>query len=264
MINDENRQAMIYQALKEKIFGWELQPGEKINISKLSNEMNISTIPLREVLSRLLVEKLVVFEQNKGYRVSNPLTEDEMRQLAQTRILLESASIRTIIQMNKTDVASRLTKITETMAKIDTTDSYSNILKFVQADEQFHRTIMEESENSFMLDAHARLYSHLHIARFYHVRGSVDQTEAVKEHIEIIEAIQTRDVFSAVEAITNHRSILIWRTLMNRALHDIEYSFRLYCFPINLLYCPILLINVSYREPSASSFALPHYQRPDS
>jgi DNA-binding GntR family transcriptional regulator len=43
----------VYNLLKEKIFEWDLSPGQKINISHLTREINISAIPLREALSRL-------------------------------------------------------------------------------------------------------------------------------------------------------------------------------------------------------------------
>src|SRR5437763_1037697 len=80
----------IYSLLKEKIFEWKLAPGEKINIEQLAKEFNTSAIPIREALSRLHSEKLVILEPYKGYRVSGILDEKKMADMLESRILIET------------------------------------------------------------------------------------------------------------------------------------------------------------------------------
>ncbi|WP_186763893.1 GntR family transcriptional regulator [Planomicrobium sp. CPCC 101079] len=202
--SDQESTTHVYRILKEMIFGWKLEPGEKINISKLALKLNVSTIPLREALSRLNSEKLVVLERNKGYRVSDILTETEMKDLSQARILFEGNAVTAIIRNNNAGIYRELIEITNAMSSINTEESYFKILEFVQTDEKFHSKIMEAGGNPILFEAYTRLYSHLHIARFYHSRGSVDKTEAVGEHFEIIEALKTRDLYRALEAVDAH------------------------------------------------------------
>lgn len=203
----------VYNLLKEMIFGWRLAPGQKINISNLTREINVSAIPCREALSRLHSEKLVIFEPNKGYRVSEILSRRQMLEMSEARTLLELQAVRNLIRMNAIHVVEPLLELTEAMKRVDTKSSYKEILKFVHFDQQFHQKLVESGGNTFLLEAYKGMHCHFHIARFYHVRGAVDQTDATDEHMEIIEAIKTRDIYRAEEAVNNHIRFVTQRLL---------------------------------------------------
>lgn len=194
----------LHDLLKEMIFGWKLAPGAKININHLARELNVSPIPLREALSRLQSTNLVVFEPNKGYRVSDILDRESMNQMFEARLLIESHAVRTVIRRGDRDIVRELASLNEKLSRIDTKSSYSEVLAFNQLDHLFHRTLVERCGNPFLLEAYEGMHCHLHIARFYHLRGEVDQKEAAEEHREIIEAVATRDVYRAEEAVAGH------------------------------------------------------------
>ena|SRR5690625_3060357 len=194
----------IYELLKEMIFDWRLSPGEKINVSSLARKLNISPIPLREALSRFHSTKLVLFEPNKGYRVSEILHNDEMLQLMKARNLIEQYAITQVIRNNQLDIVETLQHITERMIGLNVKNSYKEVLKFVHLDSQFHSTIIDKAYNTFLSEAYFGMYSHLHIARFYRARGGVDQDEATDEHWKIIDAIKKRDIFKAKLSVEKH------------------------------------------------------------
>ncbi|MCR8871749.1 GntR family transcriptional regulator [Peribacillus frigoritolerans] len=194
----------VYNLLKEKIFEWDLSPGQKINISHLTREINISAIPLREALSRLNSENLVILEPNKGYRVSDILDTENMAKMLEARILLETHAVRNIIRLNNVSVTEEMAALTDEMFSTNTGASNKKILDFTHLDQQFHHTIMNAGGNPFLFEAYKGMHCHLHIGRFYHVKGEIDQKDAPSEHMEIIEAIRTRDVYRAENAISSH------------------------------------------------------------
>ncbi|MBD8137825.1 GntR family transcriptional regulator [Peribacillus frigoritolerans] len=194
----------VYNLLKEKIFEWDLSPGQKINISHLTREINISAIPLREALSRLNSENLVILEPNKGYRVSDILDTENMAKMLEARILLETHAVRNIIRLNNVSVTEEMAALTDEMFSTNTGASNKKILDFTHLDQQFHHTIMNAGGNPFLFEAYKGMHCHLHIGRFYHVKGEIDQKDAPSEHMEIIEAIRTRDVYRAEIAISSH------------------------------------------------------------
>ncbi|WP_209811579.1 GntR family transcriptional regulator [Ammoniphilus resinae] len=194
----------VYNLLKERIFGWSLSPGQKINISLLAREFNVSAIPLREALSRLHSQKLVHFEANKGYWVSDILDKQQMKEMFEARALMETYAIRQIIRANRLEIIHELSEITEKMYSVDTRHSYKEVLDFVHLDQKFHSILMKAGGNTFLSEAYEGMYCHLHIARFYYVRGEVDQRDAAAEHREIIDAIRTRDIYRAEEAVASH------------------------------------------------------------
>ena len=208
---------VIYNLLKERIFEWKLSPGQKINIDLLSKELNISPIPLREVLSRFHSEKLVILEPNKGYRVSGILDDQSMMEMLEARILIESDAIRSVIRSNHLHILDEMYRLNDQISSIKMGSSYKEVLEFNQLDHQFHFTLVHAAGNSFLSDAYGGMHCHLHIARFYHVRGEVDQREAAAEHLEIVEAIRFRDIYRAEEAVTHHI-----RDAKNRLLQKLD------------------------------------------
>jgi DNA-binding GntR family transcriptional regulator len=160
---------------------------------------------LREALSKLHTSKLVDLVPNKGYRVSKILDKKSMKEMLEARTLLETNSVRNAIRRYDTQsLVSTLTKINESMINLRLDGSYKDILEFNQLDYKFHYVLIDAGKNTFLSEAFEGMYCHLHIARFYHIRGDVDQEEATKEHLEIIDSIRTRDVCRSVEAITKH------------------------------------------------------------
>ncbi|WHY67303.1 GntR family transcriptional regulator [Neobacillus sp. SuZ13] len=227
MIKDKERgetTEYVYNLLKEMIFEWRLSPGQKINISHLTREINISAIPLREALSRLNSENLVILEPNKGYRVSDILDAENMAKMLEARILLETHAVRNIIRSNHLSVTEEMSRLTELMFTINSGSSNNKILDFTHLDQLFHLLIMNAGGNSFLCEAYKGMHCHLHIGRFYHVKGEVDQKEAPAEHLEIIEAIRTRDVYRAEAAISGHIEDSIVRLLKGQQIDKQKQS----------------------------------------
>lgn len=194
----------VYDQLKMRIFNQQLMPGEKINIERLSKELLVSTIPLRESLSRLHSERLVTFESFKGYRVTPIIDAKTKNDLFKVRLLIEINAVESIIHNQYLEVAEKLEvlnhKMIETRVDIVTFD----YLEFNLIDQQFHSILVEAADNAFLLDAYKGIHCHLHLARLYMSRGEVDKPEAMDEHTEIIAAIRTGDLTRAQQAVRSH------------------------------------------------------------
>ena len=57
----------VYQYIYEKILEGSLAPGERLQISMLSNQLEVALSPVREALSRLSTTGLVVAISQKGF-----------------------------------------------------------------------------------------------------------------------------------------------------------------------------------------------------
>jgi len=64
--------------LRESIISGQLQPGEQLPLVALANQVGLSTTPIREALSRLRDEGLVVGDSHRTFQVA-PLTLDNIR-----------------------------------------------------------------------------------------------------------------------------------------------------------------------------------------
>ncbi|MFP3510614.1 FCD domain-containing protein [Peribacillus sp. SIMBA_075] len=127
-----------------------------------------------------------------------------MAKMLEARILLETHAVRNIIRLNNVSVTEEMAALTDEMFSTNTGASNKKILDFTHLDHQFHHAIMNAGGNPFLFEAYKGMHCHLHIGRFYHVKGEIDQKDAPSEHMEIIEAIRTRDVYRAEIAISSH------------------------------------------------------------
>lgn len=194
----------IYNLIKQKIFSWDLKPGQRINLSKLAKELNVSTIPVREALSRLQESKLVQLIPNRGYLVNDVIDTESMKKMAEFRLILELEALKIIIREDKKHILNQLTITNENAKAIRIENMKSDIRHFNDLDNEFHKELIYASDNPYIIQSYESLYCHLHIARFYRLRGSVDQYEATQEHDGIINAIHTRDLEMALKYMTIH------------------------------------------------------------
>ena len=79
----------IYDLIRKMIFNYEIVPGSKVNIDALAKKLDVSQTPVREALSRLESDGLIVKEPLKGFRATDLLTIQELDDLFKFRLLIE-------------------------------------------------------------------------------------------------------------------------------------------------------------------------------
>lgn len=82
-----------YRRLHEDIVGGRLAPGEKLRVEHLKTVYQVSSGTLREALTRLVADSLVVFHGQRGFRVT-AMSLDDLKDLTRLRVILETAAIR--------------------------------------------------------------------------------------------------------------------------------------------------------------------------
>lgn len=81
-------QEVAYEAMKAAILRGDLPEGARLQQSKLAAQLNVSTTPVREALSRLASEGLVRIDPHRGAIVRG-LDDDELEEIYQLRQILE-------------------------------------------------------------------------------------------------------------------------------------------------------------------------------
>lgn len=86
-----------YASIRNDIMSGRLRPEEKLRIEFLRRQYGIGATPLREALNRLVTHGFVELRDRHGFRVTG-LSQDDLRELTQTRCVLESACLRQSIE----------------------------------------------------------------------------------------------------------------------------------------------------------------------
>jgi hypothetical protein len=108
-----SRSEQAYAALKRQILDQDLQPGGRLNIDALSRLLGVSSSPLREAMVRLEVEGLVVFTTNTSFSVAPLPDADQMRQLFEFRLLIETHCVRLGAARGEAEDVAALTQATD-------------------------------------------------------------------------------------------------------------------------------------------------------
>ena len=84
---------LAYGRIKELIVNARFKPGEQLQINELSEELDLSPTPVREALSRLLAEDLIVGVPNRGFFCKR-LDVEELRALYEFAFVVLKHSLR--------------------------------------------------------------------------------------------------------------------------------------------------------------------------
>src|SRR5262249_10883190 len=160
---------------------------------------------------------LLIQSHNRGYTVAPPLSATDYGHLYQTRRALELAAIAAA----ELDPATteEIARTSREMAATPPGMSYDSYSQFSQSDHQFHLAIVRSAHNPFLEFAWTGLHFHLHVARLYEGAGVIDFADAIREHEQLVDALERGDRREAarvlrIHTVTSERRL---RQLMSRS-----------------------------------------------
>jgi len=188
----------IYQQLRRKILDGTLAPGTKVNILQVARDMGVSATPVREALSQLQGDGLLVAFSNRGFATTEILDARGVRSLFEFRLLVEPWSARAAATDSLGNPAVDLAH------EISTFNAESDSVRhaMIDHDERFHRRILEATENHVVIDAYQRSHCHLHLFRM--IGNNWDWKASLSQHRDIQDAISRADGDGAEEAMRHH------------------------------------------------------------
>ncbi|NIY69396.1 GntR family transcriptional regulator [Streptomyces malaysiensis] len=186
------KQDWAYQQLRERILAGALAPGEQLSQEALASELGISRGPLRDALSRLAAEKLVVDRPHQKTVVADVSLQDA-RDIYNGRAALESMLAAAAAQANPGDRHAAQGALTLLLEQQGTASSWGDTVQVRWLDRQFHDTIyalagMPASVAALdQLRAKSDRYIALYLSDAYRAQTSVD------EHAAILSALASGD-----------------------------------------------------------------------
>jgi len=193
--------AEVYWTLRAKILDLQLPPDAKVNIDALVRELGVSQTPIREALSQLEGDRLIVKTPGKGYRTTALLGTAELRELFEFRLLIEPWAARAAA-VNRLSNPSRFLTASLDDFESGTAEHTAVRHQLVAHDTVFHDRILSASSNEFALHAYRATHCHLHLFRLH--PADYQGTSTVEEHRRIVDAIAACDPDAAEEAMHRH------------------------------------------------------------
>lgn len=139
---------LITAALRERIVSGEIAVGERLVEGRLSEEMGVSRMPVREALRELAAEGIVTIEPRRGASVTI-FTEEQKRELVEVRATLEALNAKLAAKRHDPEQIAALQRILDDGAKL--ADSDDPVLLSRQNTE-FHEALATVAANSVLQD----------------------------------------------------------------------------------------------------------------
>lgn len=174
-----------YVQIKQKIFNFEMMPGDLISEGNLAKLVAVSRTPLRQALQQLQHGGFIKAIPKIGWQVA-PLDFDKLDELYDFRILIELHAIMALCNSRRDNpILDELQAIwlrPKSKRSFDTVD-------VGMLDEQFHSSLVKASGNVEMLKTHAEITERIKIVRRLDFTKNNRINDTYDEHGQIIKAI---------------------------------------------------------------------------
>jgi DNA-binding GntR family transcriptional regulator len=187
-------------SIREAIAQGRISPAARLLEASLAREMGTSRAPVREALSQLEREGLVIKEPNRGARVVE-LTEDTVREVASLRGLLEGFGASLAAERLTASQFVALEAVVKDMERAVQTADYAQL---VELDYQFHDFICRASghrtlyETWSAISGKVRLYLSTTNLMYRNLKL------VARGHGEIVAALRSRDAMRASRVMQEH------------------------------------------------------------
>jgi DNA-binding GntR family transcriptional regulator len=202
---------IIYRYLYDQIITLKIKPGEKLNISQLATELSVSRTTIREAITTLISDALVVQDEQNRLTVTELNTYD-MFDIYESRKILELDAARRLCEYITPNELKLLTKYANDFKKAIEQRSY---LATFEADKNYHRLIIDSCRNKYIK------------IMYQSIAGTVDRNLSYGTVVLTAKADDNYPFFSA--AINQHFMIIRAfesgipdnvATILNRHLED--------------------------------------------
>ncbi len=208
----------VYANIKADIIRCVLKPGEAISEAKLASNYNVGKAPIRDALSRLCHENLIISQPRKGHIIT-PITIRDVIDTFEVRMCLEPMAARMAAGKVDEELLLRAANACET--PIAKTVS-GNISKFLSSNTELHCLIAQYSGNQRLTKQISSLLEDAERVR-YIIAGSVtSRPESIADHAKLVEALIDGNGEEAARISKRHIQHG-WRLIMGSLLSKFEF-----------------------------------------
>ena len=195
-----------YRHLRDDIVAGLLAPGDRLRIARLSERYRIGASPLREALSLLTSEYLVVMEGQRGFSVS-PTSVAELDDLSRVRCDVENDALRRAIAVGDDAWESGIVAAFHQLGKADRRrreDPGAHAAAWETSNREFHRALVAACDSPWL----ERLRELLYYQHERYRRISLSHPDPARdlhaEHRAIMDATLERDAERATRLSEAH------------------------------------------------------------
>jgi DNA-binding GntR family transcriptional regulator len=195
----------VHSAVRRNILNGRLRPGEKLSPSVVAQEYGLSVV--REALTRLAEQGLVVSQPQQGFQVT-PITREDLLDLTSTRLDIETLALRRSVERGDVEWRSGLVAahyVLENTPQFDDSDPPLFQEEWARAHQVFHAQLLAACGSARLLEFAESLRDSAELyRRWSHPIGGDTERDIAGEHRGILEAVQAKDAELAAQRLSAH------------------------------------------------------------
>jgi DNA-binding GntR family transcriptional regulator len=199
------RTGEVYEALRADILNTRIEPGSKLKIAQLSNRFSVSLSVVREALTRLGEQRLVVAHPQRGFSVVG-LSVSDLDDLTNVRTQIEAMALRDSIAHGgvawEAEVVAALHRLERT--EIYTDPDHVNP-EWLDLHRAYHHSLVAGGASTRLREIANTLRDNAELYRMWSRTWAHDVDRDLRaEHHAIMTAALSGDEEAAVAALTQH------------------------------------------------------------
>jgi DNA-binding GntR family transcriptional regulator len=195
----------VYDVLRSELLNGVLCPGTKLRMVELASRFSVSQSVVREALTRLAEQGLVVATPQRGFRVRE-LSVEDITGLTESREQIESVALRLAIERGDVRWETEIVAAHHLLERTPVVDADGRFHEpWTAVHHDFHRALTAGCNNLRLqgvvlaLRDSAELYR-----RWWWALADDRQRDLAAEHRELKDLVLARDADGAIEALTYH------------------------------------------------------------
>jgi DNA-binding GntR family transcriptional regulator len=176
-------------------------PGTKLKIEEIARLLEVGATPVREALSSLSSDGLVVRQDQRGFRVAE-ISASEFGELLDIRCLVEERALRLAIERGRDDWVEGIVLSRHRLKTSARNGEFD--LEWERCHKSFHMALIAACGSSILLRLCNQFFDENNRYRSIARTGGSDSRDVGCEHEAITDAVLERDTDLAVSLLLEH------------------------------------------------------------
>ena len=189
---------VVSEKIRGQILDGKLRPGARLVEDRLSIELGVSRVPVREALLGLSREGLVTLERNRGASVTD-ISPETVAELVEVRALLEGLNAKLAARRHDPEIVAELR---DTLKRGNAASKNGSPEELSRLNAEFHERLTEASRNSVLAGIMRSLRERTGLA--FALNGRARARDDWQEHAGILAAVIDGDEELATLLATRH------------------------------------------------------------
>lgn len=191
--------AEVYDTLLSALMEGRIQPGDRLVMDRIAEDLDVSRTPVRDALLRLHRDGVIEPAGRKGYLVREPSARDT-QDFYEARMAVEGFAAWQLVQHEPPPLDTLRALLTQ-LAERQQNSTWESF----DANRLFHRGVVAATNNSFLVDMYDTIWNRSQTALTYsQFSAASSYQDFVHDHEKLIQAMDGADPDSARLAMVEH------------------------------------------------------------